>query len=52
MLNEEYHTERKENTVATLLNMKKAGEKVSMLTCYNYPTARIMENLQVSTPYL
>ena len=39
----------KKNTVATLLNMKKSGEKVSMLTCYDYTTARIMENAGINT---
>ena len=32
----------KKNTVATLLNMKKSGEKVSMLTCYDYTTAPLL----------
>lgn len=41
--------DRKKNTVATLLNMKKSGEKVSMLTCYDYTTARIMENAGINT---
>ena len=39
----------KKNTVATLLDMKKSGEKVSMLTCYDYTTARIMENASINT---
>ena len=39
----------KKNTVATLLNMKKSGEKISMLTCYDYTTARIMENAGINT---
>ena len=39
----------KKNTVSTLLNMKKSGEKVSMLTCYDYTTARIMENAGINT---
>lgn len=39
----------KKNTVATLLDMKKSGEKVSMLTCYDYTTARIMENAGINT---
>lgn len=41
--------DRKKNTVATLLEMKKNGEKVSMLTCYDYTTARIMENAGINT---
>lgn len=32
------------NTVASLLNMKENGEKISMLTCYDYSTARLMED--------
>lgn len=39
----------KKNTIATLLDMKKSGEKVSMLTCYDYTTARIMENAGINT---
>lgn len=39
----------KKNTVATLSDMKKRGEKVSMLTCYDYTTARIMENAGINT---
>lgn len=39
----------KKNTAATLLDMKKSGEKVSMLTCYDYTTARIMENAGINT---
>jgi len=31
-------------TVATLLGMKSAGEKISMLTCYDYSTAKLMED--------
>lgn len=41
--------DRKKNTVATLLEMKKNGEKVSMLTCYDYTTARIIENAGINT---
>lgn len=39
----------KKNTAATLLDMKKSGEKISMLTCYDYTTARIMENAGINT---
>lgn len=39
----------KKNTVATLSDMKKRGEKVSMLTCYDYTTARIIENAGINT---
>ena len=31
------------NTVASLLKMKQNGEKISMLTCYDYSTAKLME---------
>ncbi len=31
------------NTVATFLKMKQQGEKISMLTCYDYSTAKIQE---------
>ena len=31
------------NTVASLLKMKENGEKISMLTCYDYSTAKLME---------
>ena len=31
-------------TVTTLLQMKQKGEKISMLTCYDYSTAKLMEN--------
>ena len=31
------------NTVATLAAMKKNGEKISQLTCYDYSTAKIID---------
>lgn len=31
------------NTVASLMKMKENGEKISMLTCYDYSTAKLME---------
>ncbi|MDO4281516.1 MAG: 3-methyl-2-oxobutanoate hydroxymethyltransferase [Peptococcaceae bacterium] len=31
------------NTVATLLAMKQQGEKIAMLTCYDYSTARLVD---------
>lgn len=31
------------NTVATFLKMKQQGEKISMLTCYDYSTAKLEE---------
>lgn len=33
----------KKNTAATLLEMKRRGEKVSQLTCYDYTTARLAD---------
>ncbi|MFQ7473843.1 MAG: 3-methyl-2-oxobutanoate hydroxymethyltransferase, partial [Anaerovoracaceae bacterium] len=37
------------NTVASLLKMKQDGEKISMLTCYDYSTARLMEDSGINT---
>ena len=31
------------NTVLSLMKMKETGDKISMLTCYDYSTARLME---------
>ena len=31
------------NTVASLLKMNEDGQKISMLTCYDYSTAKLME---------
>ncbi|HIU26104.1 MAG TPA: 3-methyl-2-oxobutanoate hydroxymethyltransferase [Candidatus Copromorpha excrementigallinarum] len=31
------------NTVASLMGMKEKGEKISMLTCYDYSTAKIID---------
>ena len=36
-------------TVATLLDMKKEGKKISQLTCYDYSTARLMKEADVDT---
>ena len=36
------------NTVKTFAKMKAAGEKISMLTCYDYSTARLMEDAGVN----
>ncbi|MDO4545792.1 MAG: 3-methyl-2-oxobutanoate hydroxymethyltransferase [Bacillota bacterium] len=36
------------NTVASLMKMKEKGEKISMLTCYDYSTARLMEDAGVN----
>lgn len=37
------------NTVATLLEMKQRGEKVSQLTCYDYSTARLVDAAGINT---
>lgn len=37
------------NTVATLLEMKKRGEKISQLTCYDYSTARLVDAAGINT---
>ena len=31
------------NTVATFADMKRSGQKISMLTCYDYSTARLID---------
>ena len=36
-------------TVATLLDMKKEGRRISQLTCYDYSTARLMKEADVDT---
>ena len=36
------------NTVATLLEMKNKGEKISMLTCYDYSTARLVDQAGIN----
>lgn len=36
------------NTAATFLEMKQKGEKTSMLTCYDYSTAKLMEQAGVN----
>mgnify|MGYP000925807637 CR=1 FL=1 len=36
------------NTAATFLQMKQRGEKISMLTCYDYSTAKLMERTGVN----
>ena len=33
----------KRTTILDILKMKKDGEKISVLTCYDYPTARILD---------
>jgi 3-methyl-2-oxobutanoate hydroxymethyltransferase len=37
------------NTVNTLLQQKEEGKKISMLTCYDYSTAKLMEEVGVNT---
>lgn len=37
------------NTVNTLLKQKQDGKKISMLTCYDYSTAKLMEEVGVNT---
>ena len=36
------------NTVATFLALKQKGEKISMLTCYDYSTARLEEEAGIN----
>ncbi|MBP5773691.1 MAG: 3-methyl-2-oxobutanoate hydroxymethyltransferase [Eubacterium sp.] len=37
------------NTVTTLQEQKNNGEKISMITCYDYSTAKLMEEVGVNT---
>ncbi len=37
------------NTVNTLLKQKQDGDKITMLTCYDYSTAKLMEEVGVNT---
>ena len=37
------------NTVTTLQEQKNNGEKISMITCYDYSSAKIMEEAGVNT---
>lgn len=37
------------NTVNTLLQQKQEGKKITMLTCYDYSTAKLMEEVGVNT---
>lgn len=39
----------KKNTIATLLEMKQRGEKVTQLTCYDYTTARLIDAAGINT---
>ena len=36
------------NTVESLIKMKQADEKISMLTCYDYSTAKLMEESNIN----
>ena len=36
-------------TVTKLMNMKKKGDKITMLTCYDYSMAKLMDNAGVDT---
>ena len=36
------------NTTATFAKMKKDGEKISMLTCYDYSTAKLMDEAGIN----
>lgn len=38
----------KKNTVASLAQMKANGEKITQLTCYDYTTARLMEEAGIN----
>ncbi len=37
------------NTVATLLKQKQEGDKITMLTCYDYTTAKLMDEVGINT---
>lgn len=39
----------KKNTVTTLAEMKKRGEKISQITCYDYSTARIFDDAGINS---
>lgn len=39
----------KKNNIASLLEMKRRGEKISQITCYDFSTARIMETAGVNS---
>ena len=40
---------RNKVTIATLQAMKRKGQKIAMLTCYDYSTARLMEEAQIDS---
>ena len=41
-------TVKPKNTVATFAAMKREGRRISMLTCYDYTTARLIEESSVN----
>lgn len=41
--------DRKKMTIAELNRMKKAGEKITMMTAYDYPTARLVDETGIDT---
>lgn len=41
-------TQKSKNTVATFAAMKAEGKRISMLTCYDYTTARLIEESSVN----
>ena len=41
--------DRKKMTIAELNRMKKAGEKITMMTAYDYPTARLVDETGIET---
>ena len=41
---------RKKVTLGTLRRMKRKGEPITWLTCYDYPMAQIMEMAGIDTP--
>jgi 3-methyl-2-oxobutanoate hydroxymethyltransferase len=41
--------DRKKMTIAELNRMKKAGERIAMMTAYDYPTARLVDETGIET---
>ncbi|HAT97801.1 MAG TPA: 3-methyl-2-oxobutanoate hydroxymethyltransferase, partial [Acidaminococcaceae bacterium] len=39
----------RKNTVGTLLEMKQRGEKISMVTCYDYSMSRLVDAAGINT---
>ena len=44
-------TSRSRITIGTLLARKREGQKISMITCYDYSTARILEESGVQLAF-